>query len=297
MRDYGNSYITYHLVHSEVLPKKGFPVVFHGVRGNEERAESSPSYFNVLEASIIRNYCVKLVGDPEQKICEHGLLLVLRFYHIFSLTWHNFGIDSEEIGVIAPYKTQVRAIRQLLKVAKLSHILVGSVEQFQGQVRCTLSLLMQTPILFLKQERKVIILATTRSHEESHPRKSLGLLVNRQRMNGRSFVSSIDVFAVELTCVLLAAITRAQALLIVIGDPEVLGKYEHWRTFLMYVKSRKGWTGKMNDWESEEDVPPPGYEVIPRKGDIVYGDEFIDGKSEKIYRSSENNKKEKKKKK
>lgn len=107
-------------------------------------------------------------------------------------------------------------------------------------------------------------------------------------MNGRSFVSSIDIFAVWLTHVLLAAITRAQALLIVIGDPEVLAKYEHWRTFLKYVKSRKGWTGKMHDWESEEDEPPPGYKIIPRKGDIVYGDEFIDGKSEKIYRTSGN---------
>ena len=90
MRDYGNSYITYHMVHSEVLPKKGFPVVFHGVRGNEERAESSPSYFNVLEASIIRNYCVKLVGDPDRKICEHGFLLVLPH---FPLTWHRSGGD------------------------------------------------------------------------------------------------------------------------------------------------------------------------------------------------------------
>jgi helicase MOV-10 len=44
------------------------------------------------------------------------------------------GVDPEEIGVIAPYKAQSRAIRELLKVAKLSDISVGSVEQFQGQV-------------------------------------------------------------------------------------------------------------------------------------------------------------------
>jgi hypothetical protein len=61
---------------------------------------------------------------------------------------------------------------------------------------------------------------------------------------------------------LLAAITRAQALLIVIGDPEVLGKYEHWRTFLKYVKLRKGWNGRMHNWDGEE-VIPPGYETIP----------------------------------
>ena len=51
MRDYGNPYITYDLVLSDVLPKKGFPVVFHGVKGKEERIRSSPSYFNILEAS------------------------------------------------------------------------------------------------------------------------------------------------------------------------------------------------------------------------------------------------------
>ena len=90
----------------------------------------------------------------------------------------------------------------------------------------------------------------------------------------------------RLTYALLVAITRAQALLIVIGDPEVLVKYYHWRTFLKYIKSRKGWTGKMHDWEDEEvvqEVPP--FEIVPRKGGAVYGDEFINGKSENIYRA------------
>ena len=44
-------------------------------------------------------------------------------------------VDSGEIGVIAPYKAQVRAIRELLKSAGLIDVSVGSVEQFQGQVR------------------------------------------------------------------------------------------------------------------------------------------------------------------
>jgi putative helicase MOV10L1 len=46
----------------------------------------------------------------------------------------NLEVDPEEIGILAPYKAQVRVIRQLLKTAKLSDISVGSVEQFQGQV-------------------------------------------------------------------------------------------------------------------------------------------------------------------
>jgi superfamily I DNA and/or RNA helicase len=39
----------------------------------------------------------------------------------------------------------------------------------------------------LEQERKVIILATTRSNEESHPGHGLGFLINPQRTNGQLF--------------------------------------------------------------------------------------------------------------
>ena len=46
------------------------------------------------------------------------------------------GVDQEDIGVLASYKAQGRAIRELLEVANLSDISVGSVEQFQGQVWC-----------------------------------------------------------------------------------------------------------------------------------------------------------------
>ena len=72
MRDYGNAYITYHLVLSDVLPEKGFPVVFHGVKGSGQHAKWPPSYFNIMEASIVRDNCMKLTGDSEQKICECG---------------------------------------------------------------------------------------------------------------------------------------------------------------------------------------------------------------------------------
>jgi helicase MOV-10 len=83
------------------------------------------------------------------------------------------------------------------------------------------------------------------------------------------------------------AITRAQALLVVIGDPEVLGRDKLWRVFLKYVESRKGWTGKVHNWKPDERVYPPEYEVVPETGGIMYGEEFIGGKSEKIRRSSE----------
>jgi helicase MOV-10 len=144
---------------------------------------------------------------------------------------------------------------------------------------------MDSADLTLDQERKVIILATTRSNEESHPGNGLGFLMNRHRTNGRSF--STHTLYLMLMNVLLVAITRAQALLIVIGDPEVLGKDELWRTFLNYIKSRKGWTGTMDSWKTEEVVYLSGYEMVARKGGVVHGEEFIGGKSEMICRSSE----------
>jgi len=80
------------------------------------------------------------------------------------------------------------------------------------------------------------------------------------------------------------AITRAQSLLIVVGDPDVLGKDELWRTFLYYACLRGGGTGKAPSWKTEE--IPPGYEVIQRPGGAVYGDSYIDGKSKEIYKYS-----------
>ncbi|KAF8267992.1 P-loop containing nucleoside triphosphate hydrolase protein [Lactarius quietus] len=222
MRAHASRDVSHVLLQSEVLPKRGFPVVFHGIKGQERRTRHSPSYFNVHEASVVRDYCQKLIQDREHKIYE------------------------QDIGVIAPYKAQVRKIRELLKHANLADVSVGSVEQFQGQ------------------ERKVIIFATTRSNEHIKKIAAMGFVQNRRRMN--------------------VAITRAQALLIVLGDPQVLGKDELWRTFLNYACLRGGWNGKMLTWKAKEAVYVPGYEVVPRPGGVVYGESFIDGKSKEIYK-------------
>lgn len=49
------------------------------------------------------------------------------------------------------------------------------------------------------------------------------------------------------------AITRAQALLIVVGNPIVLSLDPLWRSFLNFVHSRGGWRGKEIDWDPVED--------------------------------------------
>ncbi|KAJ8245693.1 hypothetical protein GJAV_G00273480 [Gymnothorax javanicus] len=91
------------------LPAKGFPLLFHGVRGTEMREASNPSWFNPGEAVQVMLYCCRLTK---------------RLYKPIAAT---------EIGVIAPYRKQVEKIRVLLSRVGLSDIKVGSVEEFQGQ--------------------------------------------------------------------------------------------------------------------------------------------------------------------
>ena len=52
--------------------------------------------------------------------------------------------------------------------------------------------------------------------------------------------------------------TRAQALLIVIGDPDVLGLDPLWRAFLNYVHGRGGWIGPPISWDPADEVRENG---------------------------------------
>ena len=192
------------------------------------------------------------------------------------------GVDPEEIGVIAPDKAQVRTIREVLRQVNMSDILVGLVEQFQGQV-CVDRVFKRDELTLTYQERKVIIMAATRSNEEEHPRRALGFLMNPRRMNGQQFRSPHASWLGRLMHALLGAITRAQSLLILVGDPGVLGKDMFWRTFLNYITLHNGSTGKLPGWKLTDEVSLPPVEVIPR-GRVLFGEEFINGTSGNIYR-------------
>ncbi|XP_053341140.1 RNA helicase Mov10l1 isoform X2 [Clarias gariepinus] len=97
------------LCHWSRLPTKGFPLIFHGVRGTEMREGSNPSWFNPGEAVQAMFYCCQLAK---------------KLYKPIPVT---------DIGIIAPYKKQVEKIRLLLHRVGLADIKVGSVEEFQGQ--------------------------------------------------------------------------------------------------------------------------------------------------------------------
>lgn len=117
-------------------------------------------------------------------------------------------VQPSEIGVISPYRKQVQKIRILLNKANITDVKVGSVEEFQGQ------------------ERRVIIISTVRSSQEFlqlDAQFKLGFLKNPKRFN--------------------VAITRAQALLIVVGNPHVLCKDRHWNRFIQFCIDCRGYRG------------------------------------------------------
>ncbi|CAJ1056264.1 RNA helicase Mov10l1 isoform X1 [Xyrichtys novacula] len=93
----------------KTLPKKGFPLLFHGVRGTEMREGNNPSWFNPVEAVQVMLYCCQLAK---------------KLYN---------PVNASDIGIIAPYRKQCEKIRLLLGRVGLSDIKVGSVEEFQGQ--------------------------------------------------------------------------------------------------------------------------------------------------------------------
>lgn len=57
------------------LVKKDFPVIFHGVCGQDEREDPSPSYFNRDEVIIIRDYVKSLLNDDILNLGESAFYL------------------------------------------------------------------------------------------------------------------------------------------------------------------------------------------------------------------------------
>nr|XP_039250020.1 RNA helicase Mov10l1-like [Styela clava] len=176
------------LLEWDKLPKKGFPILFHGIIGQQLRESNSPSLMNPTEIVQVIRY-VKLLHRDEK-------------------------VELSDIGVIAPYRTQVEKLRIMLRAICIDGgIKVGSVEEFQGQ------------------ERSVIIISTVRSNSGAKPipgdglsvRGTLGFLSNSKRFN--------------------VATTRAKILMIILGNPYVLSIDSHWRALLKYCVSHGGYQG------------------------------------------------------
>ena len=96
----------------EWVQRKGFPLIFHGTKAVHGKSDNGPSLFNILEVEKVMSYVERLSQV----------------------------LEESEIGIVSPYKRQVRMIKEELKKRfGFEDILVGSTEEFQGQereVRC-----------------------------------------------------------------------------------------------------------------------------------------------------------------
>ncbi|KAG8900482.1 hypothetical protein FRC00_012708 [Tulasnella sp. 408] len=154
------------------MPNPDFPIKFRGVVGQDQRENTSPSYFNPYEVL-------------EVKYIVEDILSSVRM-----------GFKGKDIGIIAPYSAQCSKIRATLEGVTYQDIKVGSVEEFQGQIYLP---------------------------------------------------SSWDPAV---------AVTRAQAGLFIVGNPNILSLDPLWRTLLNYVRLNKGYTGPPLDprWDANEEV-------------------------------------------
>ncbi|KAF8761296.1 P-loop containing nucleoside triphosphate hydrolase protein, partial [Rhizoctonia solani] len=185
------------------LASPDFPVVFEAVRGRYARRKS-PSYFNPHEASLVKEYV-------------QGLL--------------PFIASSRNIGIVTPYKAQVRKIRKLLKDNDIADIDIGSVEQFQGQ------------------ERQVIIVSTVRSNKDLLSfdlKHTLGFVSNPKRLERRYHTGTIAFGRNRRP-----ARPRLDAL---------------WRRFMYFVYRSGGWKGAPFPWspDADPDDDPATFDAAER---------------------------------
>ncbi|XP_018406315.1 PREDICTED: probable RNA helicase armi isoform X1 [Cyphomyrmex costatus] len=128
--------------------------------------------------------------------------------YLYLLKLYKYGLKSDDIGIVTPYHKQVIQIRDLLMELNLKLPKISTVEGFQGQ------------------ERKIIIISTVRSCNN---------LINEDVKHSLGFIASPNRLNV--------AITRARALLIILGNPKLLVLDPYWRNILTYCIAHGGYTG------------------------------------------------------
>ncbi|XP_042148486.1 putative helicase MOV-10 isoform X2 [Ixodes scapularis] len=161
-----------------------------------------PLLFHAVRGSDLREEDNPSHFNPEE------IQLVLHYVDVLLEGSDNFSaIKEEDIGIVSPYRQQVMKILAALNKRGRKEVTVGSTEQFQGR------------------ERLVIIISTVRSEDKpsgSDSLKSLGFLTNEKRFN--------------------VSITRAKALLIVIGNPDTLSGDPCWRSLVEFCIKKGAYT-------------------------------------------------------
>jgi hypothetical protein len=189
----------------ELAQKKEYdwPILFYGVIGLDKtvsvnNAFSINSWSNAEEAEAIVDIIAKLISE---------------------------GVQSNDIGVMSPFRGQVVLIRHLLRARYLGAVDVGTIEDYQAV------------------ERNVIILSLTRSSTDFVPNDKL----RRVGVFGQPKRSNV-------------ALTRPENMLIVVGNPKVMVEDFVWRQFLWFCLRNGLWYGESGgiesifEWANRKDV-------------------------------------------
>lgn len=110
---------------------------------------------------------------------------------------YDSGLKAEQLGIISPYRRQIEKLNLLFESCGLEKCKIATIEEFQGD------------------EREIIIITTVRTREKGidfDMKFKLGFLFNPKRFN--------------------VAVSRAKWLVIVVGDPHILGRDTYWTQYL-----------------------------------------------------------------
>eukprot|EP01080_Neovahlkampfia_damariscottae_P007590 gene7590-11913_t len=136
---------------------------------------------------------------------EAAMVVKLTLNLLNSLT---VDVNSTDIAILTPYRKQVQLIRKKLRSCNLSAIRVGTIEDYQGQ------------------ESLITIISTVRCNPKRlsmDQKNSIGVVNHPKRFN--------------------VALTRAIALSIVVGDPNLLKIDKNWVKFIGHVKKNSNYKG------------------------------------------------------
>ncbi|KAF8055841.1 MOV10L1 [Scenedesmus sp. PABB004] len=184
-------------------------MLFVGVNGQQAQDGDAPSYYNPQEVLVLAELLCSLLGTPARRGAAGGPARA--------------AVSVNDVGVIATYRRQVQKIRGLLRQRGLG----------------------------AGQEERIMFISTTLSKPESLPPPLPDV---RARGGGGGGdpgsggwalppVGAADVGFWRNPKRFNVAITRAKALLVVVGSPRVLAADESWRQLLRHCVARGAYRG------------------------------------------------------
>lgn len=193
-------------------------------RGDEKLINLAEGYFKLPNKTFpllfhgVQGIEEREGNSPSYFNCEEMQVLLNYMDDLIGANLNGHIVKQSDVGVISPYRKQVQKCKQLFTTKRnWPDVDVASVEQFQGQ------------------EKLVILITTVRSRQEFLAQDyqfGIGFLRHPKRFN--------------------VAVTRAKALLIIIGNPDILQCDPHWRELINYCQKHKSYYG----YKPAKELPP-----------------------------------------